>query len=58
MNGKSAIIMMLIKIAHEFFVHLLSNNSSTCQVNLIGVQSGSYLSEDDVARFEDIYQCT
>ena len=34
--------------------HRLSNHCDTC-VELIEVQSGTYLGEDDIVRFDDIY---
>lgn len=35
--------------------HVLRNPSETDVLEIIEVQSGSYLGEDDIARFEDNY---
>ena len=36
-------------------IHSLANNTDDA-LHLIEVQSGSYLGEDDIIRYEDVYQ--
>jgi mannose-1-phosphate guanylyltransferase/mannose-6-phosphate isomerase len=36
-------------------VHRLANPSKTIPLEIIEIQSGSYLGEDDIVRFEDVY---
>jgi mannose-1-phosphate guanylyltransferase len=43
---------LLIGINHRL------ENSGTVPLHIIKVQSGGYLSEDDILRFDDVYQQT